>query len=246
MIFHGDCLDIMPALKEESADLFLTDLPFGTTQSPWDSVIPYTPLWSNIERLIKKNGCIVLFAKSPFDKALASSNMKLYKYEWIWEKNKASGHLNTSIMPMQAHENILVFYKSPPTYNPQMTDGHKPMNYAMTHHTSSVYGDGKSIANQAGSTERHPRSVLYFPVVNNDDSERCHPNQKPVPLLEYLIKTYTNKGDRVIDCTAGSGSVGVACMNTKREFVLIEKEKEYFDHCVRRTTTDYKQQLNLF
>lgn len=225
-IIHGDCLEIMPALPDAAFDLIFCDLPYGTTRSPWDSIIPVEPLWKQYERLIKQNGAILLFAKAPFDKVLYASQPELFRYEWIWEKNKATGHLNAEHMPMQAHENILVFYKETPTYNPQMESGHKPMNFARRKNTASVYGNVEGCSN-AGATERHPRSVLYFPVVNNDDPERIHPNQKPVELCEYLIKTYTNEGETVLDNCSGSASIAAACMNTNRNFIAVEKELEY-------------------
>lgn len=224
-IINADCFDIFPQIPTGSIDMILCDPPFGTTQSQWDSVIPFLLMWKHYERIIKDNGAIVLFAKAPFDKSLATSNMKLFRYEWIWEKNKATGHLNKSLMPLQAHENILVFYKRPPVYNPQMSQGHKPMNAATNNHKSSVYGDGIPWSNPAGSTERYPRSILYYPVVNNDDPDRIHPNQKPVDLLEYLIKTYTNEGDTVLDNCGGSCSTAIAADRCKRNFIVIEKDK---------------------
>ncbi|GIO42497.1 DNA-methyltransferase [Paenibacillus apis] len=224
-IINADCFDIFPSIPTGSIDMIICDPPYGTTQSQWDSVIPFPLMWKHYERIIKDNGAIVLFAKAPFDKVLAASNMKLFRYEWIWEKNKATGHLNASHMPMQAHENILVFYKNTPTYNPQSTSGHKPMNKAVTRHTSGVYGSGRESANNAGTTDRLPRSVLYFPVVNNDDPERIHPNQKPVDLFEYLIKTYTNEGDTVLDNCGGSCVTAIAAERCKRNFIVIEKDR---------------------
>ncbi|MGG1662910.1 DNA-methyltransferase [Brevibacillus sp. NRS-1366] len=226
-IIHGDGLKVMGDIEDGSVDMILCDLPFGTTQSPWDTVIPYDPLWLQYERIIKDNGAIVLFAKSPFDKTLATSNMKLYRYEWIWEKNKATGHLNAGKMPMQAHENILVFYKKPPTYNPQMTDGHRPMNYAVKNNNTTVYGTAKCVPNNAGTTERHPRTVLRYPVVNNDSAERIHPNQKPVELLEYLIKTYTIPGELILDNCSGSAATAEAAIRTHRNYICIEQEWHY-------------------
>jgi DNA modification methylase len=226
-IINADCFDIFPQIPTGSVDMILCDLPFGTTQSPWDSILPFEQLWSAYERIIKENGAICLFAKAPFDKTLAASNLRLFRYEWIWEKNKATGHLNKSLMPLQAHENILVFYKRPPVYNPQMSQGHKPMHAATNNHKSTVYGDGVPWSNEAGSTERYPRSVLYYPVVNNDDPERVHPNQKPIPLLEYLIRTYTNTGDMVLDNCAGSCSTAVAAARTGRNYIAIERDKKH-------------------
>jgi site-specific DNA-methyltransferase (adenine-specific) len=242
-IINADCFDVFPDVPDGSIDMIFCDLPYGTTRSPWDSVIPFNRLWAAYERMIKANGAIVLFAKAPFDKALAASNMRLFRYEWIWEKNKATGHLNAEKMPLQAHENILVFYKRPPIYNPQMSQGHKPMNAATTRHTSSVYGEGKSTPNNAGTTERFPRSVLHFPVVNQDDTERIHPNQKPVELCEYFIKTYTNPGETVLDNCGGSCTTAVAAARTGRNYIVIEKDPEYAAGGQRRIEN---MQLTLF
>lgn len=226
-IINADCFDIFPQIPDGSVDMILCDLPYGTTKSPWDIILPFDQLWKSYERIIKNNGAILLFAKSPFDKLLAASNLDLYRYEWIWEKNKGTGHLNASHMPMQAHENILVFYKSLPVYNPQMSQGHKPMSAAVNNQNTSVYGNGLDWITEAGSTERYPRSVVYFPVVNNDDPEKIHPNQKPVPLLEYFIKTYTNEGDTVLDNCGGSCSTAVASIQSKRNYMVIEKKTEF-------------------
>ncbi|WP_438497136.1 DNA-methyltransferase [Paenibacillus sp. IHBB 3054] len=226
-IINADCFDVFPDIETGSVDMILCDLPYGTTQSPWDSVLPFDRLWSAYERIIKDNGAIVLFAKAPFDKALAASNMRLFRYEWIWEKNKATGHLNKGMMPLQAHENILVFYKRPPTYSAQMSQGHKPMNAATNNHRSSVYGNGVPWSNPAGSTDRYPRSVLYYPVVNNDDPERIHPNQKPVELCEYLIRTYTNPGETVLDNCAGSCTTALAAVRTGRNYIAIERDERH-------------------
>lgn len=242
-IINADCFDVFPDVPDGSIDMIFCDLPYGTTRSPWDSVLPFERLWPEYERMIKDNGAIVLFAKAPFDKALAASNMRLFRYEWIWEKNKATGHLNRSLMPLQAHENILVFYKRPPTYNPQMSQGHKPMNAATNNHKSSVYGGGVPWSNEAGSTERYPRSVLYYPVVNNDDPERIHQNQKPVELCEYLIKTYTNPGETVLDNCGGSCTTAVAASRTGRNYIVIEKDPKYAAGGQRRIN---EMQLTLF
>lgn len=215
---------MFPEIPDGSIDMIFCDLPYGTTRSPWDSVLPFERLWPEYERIIKDNGAIVLFAKSPFDKVLACSNLNLFRYEWIWEKNKATGHLNAEHMPMQAHENLLVFYKQPAAYFPQMSQGHKPMNAATNNHKSTVYGGGTPWSNEAGKTERFPRSVLHFPVVNNDDPERIHPNQKPVELLEYMIRTYTEPGHTVLDNCAGSCSTAVAAARSGRNYIMIEKD----------------------
>lgn len=233
-VIHADCFDVFPLIPDCSIDMIFCDLPYGTTRSPWDSVLPFAPLWEAYERIIKENGAIVLFAKAPFDKVLAASNIKHFRYEWIWEKNKATGHLNKSIMPLQAHENLLVFYKRTPVFNPQITTGHKPMNAATNNHKSTAYGDGIPWSNEAGKTDRHPRSVLYFPAVNNDDPERIHVNQKPVPLCEYMIRTYTNPGQTVLDNCSGSASIPLASINTERNFIAIEKDGPMALKSIRR------------
>lgn len=242
-IINADCFEVFPMIPSGSVDMILCDLPYGTTRSPWDSNLPFDKLWPAYERIIKDDGAILLFAKAPFDKVLAASNMKLFRYEWIWEKNKATGHLNAARMPMQAHENILVFYKNPPTYNPQLTEGHRPMHAAIGNHKSTVYGSGIGVANNAGTTERLPRSVVYFPVVNNDDPDRIHPNQKPVPLLEYFIRTYTNKGDTVLDNCGGSCSMAEAAARTGRNYIVIEKDSDFATKGKRRLE---RMQLTLF
>lgn len=225
-IILGDCLQVMKHIENESIDMIFCDLPYGTTRSEWDVIIPFEPLWNHYERIIKPNGAIVLFAKPPFDKMLWASNPNLYRYDWVWEKNKATGHLNAGHMPLQQHEYLVVFYKSKPTYNAQMSNGHAPMNYAVSKHTSAVYGQGKDTKNRAGATDRYPRSILHFPVVNNGDPERIHANQKPVDLCEYIIKTYTNKGELVLDNTTGSASIPLAAANTERNFIGIESDAD--------------------
>ena len=184
-------------------------------------------LWTHYNRIIKDNGAIVLFAQTPFDKVLGNSNLKMLKYEWIWEKTTATGHLNAKKMPMKAHENILVFYKKLPVYNPQKTYGHTPVHsYTKYQDDGSNYGKTAVGISGGGSTERYPRSVQVFKT----DKQKCalHPTQKPVSLCEFLIKTYTNENDIVLDNTMGSGSIGVASLNLNRRFIGMELEKKYF------------------
>ncbi len=229
-IILGDCLEIMLTLEAGSVDLILTDPPYGTTQCKWDAVIPFDPMWSELKRLIKPNGAIVLTASQPFTSALIMSNPKMFKYCWVWDKNKGSGHLNSKKRPLVYHEDIVVFYQKQCTYNPQMTVGHRPGNYANNRGTSEVYNKHKS-TEYGGQTERHPRSIQKIKVVNNDGSGdgKFHSTQKPVALMEYLIKTYTNQGEMVLDFTMGSGTTGVACVNLDRDFIGIEKDEEYFE-----------------
>ena len=232
-LYCGDCLDIMKKIPNKSIDMILCDLPYGTTQNKWDSIIPLDKLWEQYNRIIKDNGAIVLFAQTPFDKVLGVSNLKMLRYEWIWEKTTATGHLNAKKMPMKAHENILVFYKKLPTYNPQKTTGHTPVHsYTKHQDDGSNYGKTTVGISGGGSTERYPRSVQIF----KSDKQKCalHPTQKPVSLCEYLIKTYTNEGNLVLDNCMGSGTTGVACKNTNRDFIGIEINKEYFDIAKQR------------
>lgn len=201
----------------------------GTTRNKWDSIIPLNEMWKMLDKLIKLNGAIVLFAQTPFDKVLGASNLKILRYEWIWNKKLGTGHLNAKKMPMKQHENILVFYKKLPTYNPQMREG-EPYNKT-TSPTSSNYG--KQIAMRITSNGgRYPTSILEFSNANRNN--KLHPTQKPVDLLEYLIKTYTNKGELVLDFTMGSGSTGVACLNTNRKFIGIELDENYFNTAKNR------------
>jgi site-specific DNA-methyltransferase (adenine-specific) len=230
-LWLGDCLEVMPALEAGGIDMVLCDLPYGTTQSPWDAVIPFAPLWEQFNRLCK--GAIVLFAAQPFTSALVMSNPRAFRHEWIWEKNKASGHLNAKRRPMQAHESVLVFGDAS-FYRPQMTEGHRPGNKATRKDAEQrVYGAFKS-TEYGGSTLRYPRSVQRFDIVNNDDPDKSHPNQKPTSWLEYLLRTYSDDGATVLDATMGSGSTGVACMNTGRRFVGIEKDPAYCAIAERR------------
>ncbi len=226
-LLHSDCLSEMDAITTGCIDLILTDLPFGTTNCAWDTVINLEKLWEQYNRIIKENGAIVLFAQTPFDKVLGASNLDMLRYEWIWEKTTSTGHLNAKKMPMKAHENILVFYKKLPTYNPQKTTGHKPVNSYTKHQSDGeIYGKTKSGISGGGSTERYPRSVLLFPT--DKQKSALHPTQKPVALLEYLILTYSNKGDTVLDSCMGSGSTGIAALHTGREFIGIETDDTYF------------------
>lgn len=227
-LIEGDCLDIMQGFPDKSIDMILCDLPYGTTACSWDTIIPFKALWERYERIIKDNGAIVLTASMPFTAALVMSNPKLFKYEWVWQKTHPKGHLNAKKMPMKAHENILVFYKKLPTYNPIKTTGHKrkvaKVNYTKESDGNSVYGR-ENRNTSYDSTERYPLTVQIFS--NADQSNPLHPTQKPVALFEYLIKTYTNEGDIVLDNCAGSGTTGVACDNTNRDCILIEKEAKY-------------------
>jgi len=249
-IIHGDCLVEMQNIPDKSVDMILADLPYGTTNCSWDSLINLELLWKQYERIIKDNGAIVMTAQTPFDKVLGVSNLKLLRNEWIWEKTQATGHLNAKKMQMKAHENILVFYKKLPTYNPQMTYGHiRKVSSAKNrgacinrrNDTDNIYNN--EYANKVkdyDSTTRYPRSVIKF--ATDKQKSTLHKTQKPVALFEYLIKTYTNEGDLVLDNVAGSGTTGVACMNTNRDFILIEKELNYYE-IIKKRLGDFKNIL---
>ena len=232
-LMFGDCLERMKEIPSGSVDLVLVDLPYQTTQNNWDSMIDLEEMWIQLDRICKPNTAKLMFAQTPFDKILGCSNLKELKYEWIWEKTTATGHLNAKKMPMKAHENILVFYKSLPTYNPQKTIGHKPANsYTKHQDDGSNYGETKVGISGGGQTDRYPRSVQVFKTDKQKAS--LHPTQKPVALLEYLIKTYSNEGETVLDFTAGSFSTGVASLNTNRKFIGIEMDEKYFEIGVNR------------
>ena len=227
-LFKGDCLEIMKDIPDKSVDMILCDLPYGTTKNKWDSIISLDKLWEHYNRIIKDNGAIVLFAQTPFDKVLGVSNLKMLRYEWIWEKEQGTGFLNAKKMPLKNHENILIFYKKPPIYNPQMRKG-KP--YTLERNTFTVnYGKQADMVRTENTGERYPLTILKF----KRDKEKLHPTQKPVALLEYLIKTYTNEGEIVLDNCMGSGSTGVACLNANRKFIGIESDENYYNIACNR------------
>ena len=220
-IIHGDCLEVMPQIPSGSIDMILCDLPYGTTACKWDTIIPFEPLWKQYERIIKDNGAIVLFASQPFTTALINSNIKLFRYSWVWEKEQGVNFLMAKKQPLKVHEDICVFSKKQTVYNPQMTEG-KPY-ISGKGDSGEVTGRVKKVQTKNNGT-RYPRSVIRF-----KGETGLHPTQKPVELCEYLIKTYTNEGDTVLDNCIGSGTTVIACMNTNRNFIGIEKEKKYFD-----------------
>ena len=217
----------MNNIPDKSVDCIITDLPYGTTQCKWDTIIPFEPLWKQYNRIIKDNGAIVLFGTEPFSSHLRLSNLKNYKYDWIWDKVKGTGFLNAKRQPMRNHELISVFYKKQCTYNPQKTYGHKmKKSYRSKDLQTDVYGEMKNDYTYE-STERYPRSIQVFSTDTQNSS--LHPTQKPVALIEYLIKTYTNDGELVFDSCMGSGTTGVACINTNRRFIGIELDNNYFE-----------------
>lgn len=224
-LLHGELEKIMPTLNEK-LDCIFADFPYATTQAKWDTPIDLEIFWKEAKRLLKPNGIVICTAQIPFNITLGASNMKWLRYEWIWEKTSATGHLNAKKMPMKAHENVMVFYNKLPTYNPQKTTGHERKVSSATHKRNSkkteLYNDHKLTSYD--STERYPRSVQIFKT--DKQKSKLHSTQKPVALLEYIIKTYTNEGDLILDPVAGSGTTGQACINLNRRCILIEKEEK--------------------
>jgi site-specific DNA-methyltransferase (adenine-specific) len=230
-VWHiGDTFDVMRTLPSASVDMILCDLPYGTTQNKWDSVLPLDQLWAEYWRIAKPNAAIVLTAQPPFDKLLGASCLQHMKYEWIWEKTEATGHLNAKKQPMKCHENILVFYRQQSTYNPEMTQGH-PVKITQRSARASVnYGSQRPTSYE--SDQRYPRSVLQF--AKDNKNAKIHPTQKPVDLFSYMIRTYTNPGDTVLDNTAGSGTTAVAAEQSGRRWICIERDEEYSLRAIAR------------
>ncbi|RMC46851.1 site-specific DNA-methyltransferase [Lactobacillus sp. ESL0230] len=220
----------MKDIENKSIDMILADLPYGITDNAWDTVIPFDKLWSQYNRIIKDNGCIALFGQEPFSSKLRMSNEKMYRYDWIWVKSKAVGFLQSHKMPLRKHENISIFYKHLPIYNPQMRLGFKPYCIKNNPTTSTNYKisakSAKKYKGSKSSGDRYPIDVIDFKSISR---KGMHPTQKPVALLKYLIKTYTNNGGVVLDNTMGSGSTGVACVETGRDFIGMELDEEYFE-----------------
>lgn len=223
-LIHGECLAEMAKLPDASVDMVMCDLPYGTTQNKWDTVIDLPSLWAQYKRICKPSAAIVLTAAQPFTSVLVCSNLKNFKYQWVWEKNKATGHLNAKKQPLRSHEDIVVFYESQTTYNPQMGSGKAYSNSHKPGDSGDNYGKvGFSAVKDC--TTRYPKTNIVFPV---DIKAEFHPTQKPVALMEYLIKTYTNEGMTVLDNCAGSFTTGVACVNANRNFIGIEQDENYF------------------
>ena len=235
-IYQGDCLELMKNIKDKSIDCIICDLPYGvTSKNKWDTIIPYEPLWKEYKRIIKDNGPIILFGQDKFTAKTMLSNEKMHRYNLIWNKVLTSGFLNAGRMPLREHEDIMIFYKKLPTYNPQFTEG-KPLHgmgekFKKVKNNNNNYNDFNSCnnpsANREGDTKKYPKSILTFP--RPASSKMLHPTEKPVELLEYLIKTYSNENDVILDNCMGSGSTGVAALNTNRRFIGIELDEKYFN-----------------
>lgn len=248
VLLYGDCLKVMSSLPGGCVDMLLVDLPYGTTKNPWDSIIPLNELWEHYNRIVKVNGAMVFTAAQPFDKILAASNIDNFRYEWIWHKNRATGHLNSKKMPLRAHENVLVFYRKQPTYNPQVTTGHAPMNIvrakSIEQKEQRNYNHADQVENTDKRTHRLPRSVLDIRVHDNIKKDKFHPTQKPIELMAYMIKTYTNEGDIVLDNTMGSGTTCAAAKMLNRHYIGIEFEKKYYDFATARVENAASGQLD--
>lgn len=238
-VILGDCLDVMSAIDDKSVDLVLCDLPYGTTACKWDSIIPFEPLWEAYKRVLKPNGAVVLTASQPFTTVLAASNLKDFKYQWVWQKERPSNPQLAKYQPLKVHEDVLVFSLSTHVYNPQglveipESDRkvHRPEKNSLGHCQRKPY-----VQTHTG----YPKSIVAFP------SERGHhPTQKPVALMEYLIKTYTNEGDTVLDNTMGSGTTGVACVNTGRKFIGIERDENYFGIARNRIEESFTKRFEM-
>ena len=240
-LYHGDCLKVMDLLIEQGikVDTIITDLPYGTTQCKWDTVIPFDKMWDRLNKLIKPGGAIVLFGNEPFTSALRMSNIKNYKYDWKWDKVRGVGHLNAKRRPMMCIEDIMIFYNKQCIYNPQMRERDKPRQ-SMNNATQQVYGKSKENFKGEKLNKKYPINLITFSKSSQNDMI-FHPTQKPTDLLEYLVKTYTNENDLVLDFTMGSGSTGVACLNTNRRFIGIELDENYFNISVNRIFENYNK-----
>ena len=218
-LMKGDCIERMKEIPDGSVDMILTDPPYGTTACKWDSIIPLEPMWEQLKRVIKPNGAIVMTASQPFTTTLIASNIKMFKYCWVWKKSKPTGHLNAKKQPLRTYEDVVVFYDNQCIYNPQ---GIKPTDKVVSRTNRGNYGECSKTTRQ--TVTNYPRNIIEFPSVDG-----VHQTQKPVALMEYLIKTYTNEGETVLDFTAGSFTTGVACVNLNRKFIGIEMDDKYFE-----------------
>jgi len=246
-IILGDCLKVMERIKDKSIDMILCDLPYGKTACEWDVIIPANLLWNQYKRIIKDNGVIALTASQPFTSMLVMSNLKMFRYEWIWLKGRGQNFASAKKQFMRAHESILIFYSKQPVYNPQMTEALKEnirkvyyegdAKYNSKVYKSNVYGVQRKASEDYDPTKRYPLSYGLYKIGRSRD--KIHPTQKPVALFEYFIKTYTNEDDLVLDNCAGSGTTGIACINLKRNFILIDNERKYYDMMRKRIKKAY-------
>ena len=234
-LVNADCFDVFPFIEDKSINAIICDLPYGTTQNKWDSILPLDLLWKQYKRILKSNGAIILTGSEPFTSVLITSNLKDFKYNWIWKKSKATGFFDAKKRPLNDYETISVFYAKPPTYNPQMTVAEKIYKRGFVKRKKSdCYGDEKDFV-QVDSGLRYPKRIIE--IGNADTRDIEHSTQKPIELMEYLVKTYTNEGDMILDNTMGSGTTNLACLKLNRKSIGIEKEKQYYDVAVRRLSS---------
>ena len=231
-IYNEDCLEGMKRIPDKSVDMILCDLPYQVTACKWDTIIPFEPLWEQYERVIKDDGAIVLTAAQPFTSALIASNIKRFRYTWVWDKKLSTNVLHAKKMPLKRHEDICVFYKKLPTYNPEMRKGKPRLKGKVSRSETNAKVKHREDVVQYMSDEYYPTSILE--ISNANMRGRKHPTQKPVALFEYLIKTYTNDGETVLDNCMGSGTTAIACMNTNRNFIGFELDKEYYNLSLQR------------
>jgi site-specific DNA-methyltransferase (adenine-specific) len=229
-LIQGDCLEVLPTLEAQSIDAIITDLPYGTTACKWDEVIPFAPMWEQVKRVLKPRGAFVTTASQPFTSALVMSNPEWFRYCWVWEKNKPTGFFHAKNKPLRSHEDIAVFYRQSGAYAPQGLVDIKPVNNGRRNKRGSVHDGGIPNPVYFQTVGNYPRSVISFDVESKTD----HSAQKPIALYEYLIRTYTNEGDTVLDFTMGSGTTGVACVQTGRNFIGIELDEGYYNVAKRR------------
>lgn len=243
-LYRGECLEVMDELiaKGVVVDAIIVDLPYGTTQNNWDSVIPFDAMWGRIKKLRKDNAAIIMFSDGKFTPYLQMSNIKEFKYDLVWDKKSTTGFLNAKKMPLRRHEKINIFYKKPPVYNPQMREGKERSKGGKKFANNGCYGDFKEMPKEKYNMY-HPTSIKTFS--NANQKAKQHPTQKPVALMEYLIKTYTNEGELVLDFTMGSGTTGVACKNLGRDFIGIEMDDKYFETAKKRIE-NFKVETSIF
>ncbi|WP_213708082.1 DNA-methyltransferase [Klebsiella aerogenes] len=230
-LHNADCFDVFPQIASGTVDLVCADIPYGTTQCRWDSVLDLPLMWEQLYRIVKPSAAIVLFSAQPFTSVLVNSNLRDWRSEWIWEKGNATGFLNAKKQPLRAHENIEVFYRRQPTYNPQFTHGHERRTSKRKTVNSECYGKALTLT-KYDSTSRYPRDVQFFS--SDKQTGNYHPTQKPLALVQYLIETYSNPGDTVLDFTMRSGTAGVACQQTERNFIGIEKDAAIYRTACQR------------
>lgn len=247
VLYRGDCLEWMTTIPDGSVDMILCDLPYGTTACKWDTVIPFEPLWAHYRRIAKRNAAIVLTASQPFTTALIASNMREFRYCWVWDKQVGRGHLVAKRRPMARHEDVAVFYRSAPDYQPQMMLKAKPeKGRAMEHSRTTICGGTTTGDKNATVVRTHSYPQTILAICSEPNNGKRHPTQKPVALMEYLIRTYTREGETVLDNCMGSGTTGVACANTGRRFIGIERDEKYFQIAADRIAESQRGQSRMF